>query len=119
MGAGPAPAAGHGTILSEPAWASARAAPRPATAPLAHAHWKLKPPIRPSTSSSSPQRWSPGAQPRLHGRQPHLVERHAARRRLGVLEAAVAHHWKLMLKKRLEHAAAVVAGESGFQLRGC
>ena len=32
------------------------AAARPATAPLAQAHWKLKPPMRPSTSRSSPQR---------------------------------------------------------------
>jgi len=32
------------------------AAPRPATVPLDHAHWKLKPPILPSTSQTSPQR---------------------------------------------------------------
>jgi hypothetical protein len=34
----------------------ARAAAVPATKPLAHAHWKLNPPMRPSTSQSSPQR---------------------------------------------------------------
>jgi hypothetical protein len=34
----------------------ARAAAVPATKPLAQAHWKLKPPMRPSTSQSSPQR---------------------------------------------------------------
>jgi hypothetical protein len=34
----------------------ARAAAMPATKPLAQAHWKLKPPMRPSTSHSSPQR---------------------------------------------------------------
>jgi hypothetical protein len=33
----------------------ARAAAVPATKPLAHAHWKLNPPMRPSTSHSSPQ----------------------------------------------------------------
>jgi hypothetical protein len=33
----------------------ARAAAVPATNPLAHAHWKLNPPMRPSTSQSSPQ----------------------------------------------------------------
>lgn len=33
----------------------ARAAALPATKPLAQAHWKLKPPMRPSTSHSSPQ----------------------------------------------------------------
>lgn len=32
-----------------------RAADAPATKPLAQAHWKLKPPMRPSTSQSSPQ----------------------------------------------------------------
>ena len=34
----------------------ARAAAVPATKPLAQAHWKLNPPMRPSTSQSSPQR---------------------------------------------------------------
>ena len=32
------------------------AAPRPATYPLDHAHWKLYPPSLPSTSSTSPQK---------------------------------------------------------------
>ena len=36
----------------------AAAAP-PATNPLAHAHWKLNPPMRPSTSSISPIRYNP------------------------------------------------------------
>jgi len=37
------------------------AADRPATVPLDHAHWKLNPPSRPSTSSTSPHKKSPGA----------------------------------------------------------
>ena len=41
------------------AWSDFAAA-TPATRPLAHAHWKLNPPTRPSTSQISPARWSPG-----------------------------------------------------------
>ena len=37
------------------------AALRPATVPLDHAHWKLNPPSRPSTSRISPQRNTPRA----------------------------------------------------------
>ena len=45
----------------QPSRCDGRAAARPATVPLDHAHWKLNPPNRPSTSSTSPQSHSPGA----------------------------------------------------------
>ena len=60
-----------------------RARPPAATHALDHAHWKLKPPMRPSTSSISPARKRPGRTPRLHRARVDLGERHAARRRLG------------------------------------
>src|SRR5690606_29899459 len=33
---------------------------RPASQPVVHAAWKLKPPVTPSTSRTSPARWRPG-----------------------------------------------------------
>src|SRR6476661_5901502 len=39
---------------------SRAASARPAPHPLDHAHWKLSPPMRPSTSSTSPTIWRPG-----------------------------------------------------------
>ena len=62
---------------------SARASARPATHPDDQAHWKLKPPSRPSTSRISPTRCKPGQTPRLHRRRINLVERHAAGGDLG------------------------------------
>ena len=47
----------HGQSAGGPAQiASCAAAARPARKPVAQAHWKLKPPIRPSQSSISPIR---------------------------------------------------------------
>lgn len=43
-------------VLSDLVHEQEEPAPNPAARPLAQAHWKLKPPMRPSTSRISPQR---------------------------------------------------------------
>ena len=75
---------GRGTWL----WATVP----PATHPLAHAHWKLKPPMRPSTSQDLAAQEETGTDARLHRGEVDLGERHAAGGHLRLGPAAVAGH---------------------------
>ena len=121
-GASPAtrPARPPLTTAPPPARRGRRSPVRPPSADD-HAHWKLKPPSRPSTSRISPTRYRPGHSARLHRAVIDLVQRHAAGRHLGVVVAAAVADVERRVHERVAPApgARHVSGAPAWVARRC